>query len=91
MYGAGKVGKSFFRQLQKSGYCELSAWVDRSVRETEGQMLSIPADMDWNGCDYVVVAIEMEERAESVKKELHQKYGISCNKLIWHNPVLSLS
>lgn len=91
LYGAGKVGKSFFRQLQKSGYCELSAWVDRSVRETEGQMLSIPADMDWNGCDYVVVAIEMEERAESVKKELHQKYGISCNKLIWHNPVLSLS
>lgn len=89
LYGAGKVGKSFFRQIKKSGYCELEAWVDKSVREAAGQNLCTPADMNWNRCGYVVIALEEKGRAEAVKKELHQQYGVPGNKLIWHNPVIT--
>lgn len=88
LYGGGQVGKAFFRQIEKSRYCDLAVWVDRKAKEAEGRRLHAPADTDWSVCDYVVIAIEAEERAETIKKELHQKYGISRDKLIWHDPLM---
>lgn len=88
LYGGGQVGKAFFRQMEKTQYCELAAWVDRNVREAEGRTLYTPEDMDWNTCDYVVIAIEAEKRAEVIKIELRQNYGIPSDKLIWYNPIV---
>lgn len=86
IYGGGKVGQAFYKQIKKSRYCDLAAWVDRSVREYEDQVLCAPQNAEWDKCDYIIIAIEAEETAKSIRKELYEKYNIYDHKIVWTNP-----
>ena len=88
LYAAGKVGKAFFHQLQKTRYCELSAWVDKKETIYKGQVIVAPENAVWKDTDYIVIAIEDETIAKKIKRELVVKYNVTSDRLIWVNPII---
>ncbi len=88
LYGGGKVGRSFYKQIKRTEYCYLDAWIDIKVREFDFYPLRLPEQVNWNDCDYIVIAIESEKIAGQIQFELHKCFGISEQKMIWENPVL---
>lgn len=87
LYGGGRVGKVYYRQIEKSHYCILTAWADKKVKGYNGYSLYPPEKIDWNECDYIVIAIESEETAKLIKKELHEDFNIPYPKIIWQSPL----
>lgn len=72
IYGAGNVGKDYYDQIIKTGYCEIVAWVDQAyeqIEKTKNIILSpeIIKNVDY---DYIVIAIRNIEIKNEVKKYL---------------------
>ncbi|MDE7253381.1 MAG: glycosyltransferase family 2 protein [Acetatifactor sp.] len=88
LYGGGRVGKVYYRQIEKSQYCILTAWADKKVKEYNGYSLCAPEKIDWCKCDYIVIAIESERTAKLIKKELYEDFGIPDTKIVWQSPLL---
>lgn len=88
LYAAGNVGKKFYHQVKKSGYCVIEAWVDKNVKLVDDICISSPNNTDMNNCDYVVVAIESEVTAARIIKDLIENYSVEPDKIIWENPVV---
>lgn len=89
LYGAGNVGKSFYRQFSKRGKCEITAWVDK---EKWGSWNLVPIgkpgllkDVPY---DVVVLAVKSREMAEKIKEEM-ERDGIcgSGSCMVWEEPV----
>lgn len=70
LYAAGSVGRKYYRQLQKTKYCDLVAWVDKKIRIAEKTYIKSPDDVDMNYCDYIVIAVEDEALACEIKENL---------------------
>ena len=92
IYGGGVVGKTYLYQLGTTRYCEIIAVCDANPDQTgisEVPVLSPMQLSEWNqsSYDYVVIALEKEKLAESIKDNL-QKAGISSKKIIWIDPAL---
>lgn len=88
LYGAGKVGIEFYQQIQKTEYCTLQAWVDKKIKRFNAYEISCPESVDWNKCDYIVIAIESERVVNEIVNTLIDHYAVSEDKIVWENPVL---
>lgn len=84
LYGAGDVGRSYFRQLQKSETLYLSAWVDKNYETITGvayelmspdQLVSVDFDYAVIGVAEIVMAMEIMDYLA--------KLGISADKIVW--------
>lgn len=81
LYGAGRVGHTFYKQLKRSAYGRLVAWVDRNYTVYADQDIQPPEvikDMDY---DYILIAIESEVTSEHVKIDL-KNMGVEDDKII---------
>ena len=83
-----KVGKAYFKQIMKSGYCNLTAWVDKRERQYGAYSIIKPENNVWWTSDCILIAIEKETVAEQIRMELHEKYCIPLDKMIWVNPLI---
>lgn len=85
LYAAGRVGKTFYEQLNKTNYAECVIWVDKkeglSYGEKKIENIDKLSDSDY---DHVVIAIESEDIALGVKKTLIE-YGVDELKIVWKN------
>lgn len=79
VYGAGKKGQLFYRQITgtvkvgKERYqSEVVLWVDKNYEEYQKQGLMVSAPRELKGAEYeqIVIAIAKRETVEQVKKEL---------------------
>lgn len=82
LYGAGAVGNTYYKQLEKSGYCQNVIWVDKNAEALRNERIKSIDSVDNNSCDYVVIAIENKNICHSVREWLIQK-GIDENKIIY--------
>lgn len=84
LYGAGAVGKCFYRQLRKDKYCETVLWVDKNDKTDEIGYAEIkrPERMLEESFDYVVICLQNRETAQSVMCDL-KVMGIAQEKIIW--------
>lgn len=81
LYGAGRAGHTFYKQLKRSSYCRIVGWVDRNYSiyaDQEIQPVTAIKDMEY---DYIVIAIESEVTSEHVKSSL-KNMGIEEDKII---------
>lgn len=88
LYGAGNVGRKYFRQLEHSGYCQIVYWVDKSAekfKNTEWNIL-LPAEMKNEDFDYIVICVADKKLAGIIKSDLIN-LGIDENKLVWEDPI----
>lgn len=83
LYGAGSVGKAFYKQLSTTGYAQLVIWVDRSFEKYDKKGLNVvsPEGIDSSMVDYAVIAISNFDVAQKVKRWLMDK-GIEEERII---------
>ncbi len=87
IYGAGMVGKAYYRTLYESGYGNIEGWVDRNYQclADYGYCISGPESVKDMTFDYIVIALDGEEAAAGVKKYL-DGLGVSKDKIVWEKP-----
>lgn len=84
LYGAGKVGTSFFEQIEDTGYCYVVRWVDANYSSIKKSIeVSNPEDIRTLDVeyDYVVVALLSKELCNDVSDYL-VSIGVDIYK-IW--------
>lgn len=89
IYGAGKIGKVYHRQLKQEGLIEIVAWIDKALagQEIEGCMIESPAKLNENDYDKVVIAVKKKESADEIADELSEIVDIK--KLLWIEPQIA--
>ncbi len=84
LYGAGTVGRDFYRQITKNHYCDIVLWVDSNY-----EMIDIPYGHVKNPdtilreqYDYIVVGVSRRNIALDIIGQL-KDMGVLAKKIIW--------
>lgn len=77
LYGAGVVGKSYYRQLTSIQDMRLAAWVDRKlggqkIYDCEIEFPEVLKDIDF---DRIIIAVKNQDIAAEIKKNLEKDFG----------------
>lgn len=88
LYGAGKVGNDYYRQLAIYSEINIVAWVDKNAKEYQYDYCKIS---DISKClseqyDYVIIAVASKALSEEIKSELCS-VGISESRIVWIEPI----
>lgn len=86
LYGAGRVGKSYYLQLQNACYCYLKGIYDSAPSGNLGSfVIQGPEELKQASFDYIVIAVLQETMAKSIIRMLKDN-GIPQEKIIWEKP-----
>lgn len=88
IYGAGKVGQSYFLQFQKIQSVDVVLWVDTNAEQYRKKGLRV-SDIDCiyeQEYDEIIIALKNRVIAENIKTNLIQS-GINKEKILWKEPV----
>lgn len=87
IFGAGKVGRSYYGQLLSREDKDIVAWADSSLHGTKigGVSIQAPENLLKLQWDLVIIAVKDEGKASEIIMWL-QKKGISKDKIIWESP-----
>ncbi len=85
LYGAGKAGKDYYRQLTKMGY-EVILWVDSNPVQED---VKSPQEILKIQYDVILIAVSRPAYADSIRQSL-QDIGVGEDKLIWRQPVRTI-
>ncbi len=83
LYGAGDVGQIFYRQLEKTGYCRVAAWMDKRFAGMKDLLFPLAdpdsiADLSY---DYVIIAVGTPNISEEIAIRL-VRFGVPQEKII---------
>ncbi len=84
IYGAGNIGRSYYRQLKKHSNYEIVGWFDAKaamLKDLEG-LVSVPDEIIPGTADKIVIAIEEKKTAMAVREFLLAK-GIAEEAIVW--------
>lgn len=89
LYGAGEMGKDYYRQITNSEICKIVLWVDREYKHHRnlGLHVSSPDDIVNVSYDNILIAVADCKNADNIKHLLINKLNISDNQIIWKNPL----
>lgn len=86
LYGAGKAGQDYYRQLTKMEY-EIVLWVDSNASSIENVKKPCAIlDIEY---DVILISVSRSEYVESIKQSLRD-IGIGDEKLMWKKPVRAM-
>ncbi len=76
LYGAGTYGQRLFRYLHRTGFCRVTAWVDRNFIQLRKLGLDVdpPKVIPQRQYDAIVIANTYEKSRKALWKELCGKY-----------------
>ena len=87
IYGAGRLGKAYYRQLTNDSQnrLTLSAWVDKNqagkvICDHVVDHIDVIAD---NNYDYILIAVMDKSLAERIISDICDKYRITRDQVIW--------
>lgn len=88
LYGAGTLGQSYCRQIEKLGQCEVTAWVDDAWKTYRRAGLDVlpPTTLRGNEYDCIVLAFADADTAERGKSQLAM-LRIDAHKILWKAPL----
>ncbi|MDE7203513.1 MAG: glycosyltransferase family 2 protein, partial [Lachnospiraceae bacterium] len=86
IYGAGVVGKSYYKKIKMEKLYEVVCWVDKKYLYYQKQEMAVfaPEEVVKREYDYILLALKNVELAEPVKSELIEKYHVEENKILWY-------
>lgn len=86
LYGAGKVGKAYWRSLSAAEIKPV-LWVDMSYKGLQQLGFPVEAPDRLYNCmfDYILIAVKEEEMARSIKANL-EAHGVSSERILWKRP-----
>lgn len=84
LYGAGDVGQAYYYQINKTQYCDISAWTDKRYLEWQEWGFSVCSVFEalQKEYDYVVIAVSESVMAREICRILI-KSGVEQEKIIW--------
>ena len=88
LYGAGFVGRSYRRQIQKWAVCQIVLWIDENWEEHARAGLEVESVENLLRADFdcVVIAAADQTSADSIRQKLISK-GIKGERVLWRAPL----
>ena len=86
LYGAGTVGKDYYRQLLHMEWIEVIAWVDRGLEKEYiyNCLVQSPEVLQEIEFDNILIAVKEQRIAEEIKRNLCE-YMLE-DKILWKEP-----
>lgn len=81
LYGAGTVGKSYYKQLMMTGYCEIVLWTDIKGEEAAPEVVP-PSEICKIQYDFILVAILNKELSSKAIRLLIEDYDVDKKKIL---------
>lgn len=87
IYGAGEVGRDYYKQLSAKAGIHVDAWVDKKYSKIVSDDFKVlsPESLLTMTIDCIVIAVADRCVANEIMKELVE-YGMSKDKLLWKKP-----
>lgn len=88
LYGAGAVGKDYYRLCQKDEGMQVILWVDKNWEclQEDGWKVQPISDIHGKDYDLILIAVKDKEKAEEIKSQL-QKLAIDASRILWKKPI----
>lgn len=86
LYGAGNVGKAYYRHMKDDMECSLVAWVDKNaekIRESDFLLVEGIESLYSKEYDYIIIAVFDEVVFQSIRRELTD-VGIREEAILWN-------
>lgn len=89
LYGAGKVGQAYYRQIFRQKLLKMVLWVDKDWKKYEKQSLPVSSPEILEGYDYhyLIIAVKSKEAADEIRRMLMEQ-GILEEKVLWRVPAV---
>lgn len=89
LYGAGRVGMDYYRQIRNNTEGELVLWIDKQWEKYLDSRFDVKSVEELQDAkfDCVLIAVRRKELADSIKRELLGK-GIQEEKIWWKSPIV---
>ncbi|MCM1216985.1 MAG: glycosyltransferase [Lachnospiraceae bacterium] len=86
LYGAGKIGRAYYRQLRQIKDIEIVAWLDREPGKKYGYGYKIEKPDYLKTIDFnqILIAIANEKVAKEIKEQLYE--FTSEERILWEKP-----
>ncbi len=81
VYGAGRAGLNFIRQVESIGYCKVVCMVDKDSSKHSATILGLERLLETDTYDYVVVSPINFAVRERIKDDL-MRYGVPEEKIV---------
>ena len=90
LYGAGNVGRSYYKQLRWADGVRIVAWVDKGLKGQRiyGQIIEAPEFLESLEYDHIIIAVKNQDIAEKIKGQL-LSYA-SEEKILWEEPQINI-
>ena len=82
LYGAGKVGQSYLKQLNNTNYCNVQAIIDKKCKNINGISVFAPEAIPTIVFDYIVISVASFEIVREIIENLCA-VGIKKERIIW--------
>lgn len=88
LYGAGAVGKSYYRQINVNGFCNIVLWCDICFEQiSNGKYIIFSPDEIVNiEFDYILICNMHINIANQIKEDLIAKYNLDGDKIVTYRP-----
>ncbi len=88
LYGAGKIGQNYHRQLRDNAEVQLVAWVDKNIfgKTINDCLIENPSIISKVKYDKILIAVKDKKVADEIMQELKEQ-GIDLEKVIWGESV----
>lgn len=87
LYGAGRVGTDYYKQLTDGMNIKLCGWVDKNYRKYQTEDLDVhPIEyIQKTEYDYILIAVRKQTVFQEIKEELTDM-GIAEDAIVWGRP-----
>ena len=85
LYGAGEVGKQYYKQNERYHFCNIVLWADQNYQDLRGEEKNIvsPDCIQASSMDYILIAVKSAGLAQEIREILLEK-EIPEEKIIWN-------
>ncbi len=95
IWGAGRVGQEFYRQIRSTGFCEIICVIDECADEYNQDektwkgiyKVSSPDKLRDYKIDYIVIAVKREQPANDIMRKIKMLHIGNNMRIIWKYPV----
>ena len=84
LYGAGTVGRSYYRQFVEMKNIKIVAWLDRKPGQVYGYQIRTPDVIGELSFDKILIAVADKKKAEEIREQLNDY--VSQKYVIWTEP-----
>ncbi len=82
LYGAGDVGQKYYNEVTCAKYVNIVQWCDSNIKGKDLPLVS-KEQIDWEGFDYAVIAINSFNAAKEIYGFFREK-GVAPERIIWN-------